>query len=93
MRAKELNKKLSLNKKTIAHLDNDGMGMVMGGAGDVKKAASYPADCQSGLKDCNTVLAATCGCVTNDPGCSISSTPPPTYDNNVNCAAVTIADK
>ncbi|MCP4217251.1 MAG: hypothetical protein GY765_21585, partial [bacterium] len=57
MKVKKMNKKITLNKTTVANLDQNDMISVQGGA-----KANLIDDRKSGLKDCNTVLAATCGC-------------------------------
>jgi hypothetical protein len=61
MKKRKLEKKLSLNKKTVAHLNHDSMKVLHGG-----ERASYPNDCHTPLPaECpslpvNTVCLTIC---------------------------------
>ncbi|MCP4217252.1 MAG: hypothetical protein GY765_21590 [bacterium] len=61
MKVKKLVKKISLNKTTIANLDQNHMGGVQGGAN-----VNLIDDRRTGLKDCHTELVAGCdsSCIT-----------------------------
>ncbi|NIM16932.1 MAG: rSAM-modified peptide [Candidatus Aminicenantes bacterium] len=54
MKTKKFSEKLKLNKKTIAHLDNDEMNVVYGG---IRTAL------------CPSWIKSQCGCVTDEPTC------------------------
>ncbi|MCP4214168.1 MAG: hypothetical protein GY765_05905 [bacterium] len=83
MKTKKLEKKISLNKTTIANLDQNDMISVQGGA-----KVDILDDRKSGLKDCNTVLAATCGCIISTVPPTVTIPPTVYYcSHDSNCAA------
>jgi hypothetical protein len=62
MRTKILQKKLVLNKKTIAHLDNDDLGKVKGGIYTVTCRPGCVTGIPSQCAPCPVVTYVTCTC-------------------------------
>ncbi|MCP4214167.1 MAG: hypothetical protein GY765_05900 [bacterium] len=74
MKTKKLEKKISLNKTTIANLDQNAMGGVQGGA-------NFAADYKTKVINCDTERQDTCST-------SISSVYPTRYNCSVQIACV-----
>ena len=86
MKAKKFNKKLVLNKMTVANLNNDEKGMVLGGG-------TEPLQClpESAYSDCASICINKCprepidkpvtgaGCATNNQTCQCHPFDTPTF--------------
>jgi hypothetical protein len=83
MKSKKFEKKLALNKKTIADLNGDMMGRVHGGIENTQTASCCmgPTDCPNCTQTCNTycgTCAPTCAptcdatCVNTCPTCDVT---------------------
>jgi len=67
MKPKKINKKMTLNKKTIANLSNGEMKLAVGG--ETLKECSSPCETQLPLPRCTVTVEPTCSTATFDTAC------------------------